>query len=92
MHERGLANEVDERIVERNKIPGRNFLMRLPVQVTRIGLGFLAIVTLAASAFPQQGTPSKTAETSKSVKAESVTINMPEGMTKDQADAILNEL
>jgi len=66
--------------------------MRLPVQVTRIGLGFLAIVTLAASAFPQQGTPSKTAETSKSVKAESVTINMPEGMTKDQADAILNEL
>src|ERR1035437_9066309 len=29
---------------------------------------------------------------SKSVKAESVTINMPEGMTKDQADAILNEL
>src|SRR5882762_3085136 len=29
---------------------------------------------------------------SKSVKAESVTINMPEGMTKDQADAILTEL
>lgn len=29
---------------------------------------------------------------SKTVKAESVTINMPEGMTRDQADAILNEL
>jgi protein-disulfide isomerase len=29
---------------------------------------------------------------SKSVKAEPVTINMPEGMTRDQADAILNEL
>ena len=29
---------------------------------------------------------------SESVKAESVTINMPEGMTRDQADAILNEL
>ena len=29
---------------------------------------------------------------SKTVKAESVTINMPEGLTKDQADAILTEL
>ena len=28
----------------------------------------------------------------KSVKADSVTINLPEGMTKDQADAILTEL
>ncbi len=34
----------------------------------------------------------KTNAASKSVKAESVTINMPEGMTRDQADAILNEL
>jgi protein-disulfide isomerase len=34
--------------------------------------------------------PAKAA--SKTVKAESVTINMPEGMTRDQADAILNEL
>ena len=39
-----------------------------------------------------QGTTAKPATTSKSVKAESVTINMPEGMTRDQADAILNEL
>lgn len=38
-------------------------------------------------------TPSqKSSAASKTVKAESVTINMPEGMTKDQADAILNEL
>jgi len=51
---------------------------------------------------PAKPTPSKTAgssgpakaKTAKSehVKAESVTINMPEGVTRDQADAILNEL
>jgi protein-disulfide isomerase len=52
----------------------------------------MAITALAATAFSQQAVPSKPAETPKSVKAESVTINMPEGMTKDQADAILNEL
>lgn len=46
----------------------------------------------------QDAVPAKAAKTekagasSKSVKAESVTINMPEGMTRDQADAILNEL
>jgi protein-disulfide isomerase len=58
-----------------------------------------------SAAPPQSGTPSKTAPpasavpasskpeaASKTMKAESVTINMPEGMTRDQADAILNEL
>jgi protein-disulfide isomerase len=40
----------------------------------------------AAPASPKPGAAAKT------VKAESVTINMPEGMTRDQADAILNEL
>jgi len=34
----------------------------------------------------------KTSAASKTVKADTVTINMPEGMSKDQADAILNEL
>jgi protein-disulfide isomerase len=34
----------------------------------------------------------KTSAPVKTVKAEAVTINMPEGMTHDQADAILNEL
>jgi protein-disulfide isomerase len=34
----------------------------------------------------------KTSAASKTVKAEAVTINMPEGMSRDQADAILNEL
>ncbi len=34
----------------------------------------------------------KNSTASKTVKAESVTINMPEGMTRDQADEILNEL
>ena len=52
---------------------------------------------------PAKAVPSKTAPSpkpakaeatvkSERVKAESVTINMPEGMTRDQADAILNEL
>jgi protein-disulfide isomerase len=43
----------------------------------------------ASSAAPASPKP---AAASKTVKAESVTINMPEGMTRDQADAILNEL
>ena len=34
----------------------------------------------------------KTSAAAKAVKAESVTIKLPEGMTHDQADAILNEL
>lgn len=34
----------------------------------------------------------RTSSSSKVVKADSITINMPEGMTRDQADAILNEL
>ena len=51
-----------------------------------------------AKAAPPVGSAATAAKTekagasSKSVKAESVTINMPEGMTRDQADAILNEL
>lgn len=77
---------------EHDGIPGKNPLLRLPVRLTCAGLGIVAITALAATAFSQQAAPSKPAETPKSVKAESVTINMPEGMTKDQADAILNEL
>ena len=51
-------------------------------------------VTPAKAAAPASAAAvgSKTNAASKSVKAESVTINMPEGMTKDQADAILTEL
>lgn len=56
------------------------------------GLGTAAIVVLSAAAFPQQAEQGKSANASKSVKAETVTINMPEGMTREQADAILNEL
>jgi protein-disulfide isomerase len=41
---------------------------------------------VAAQQNPDPGASSKT------VKAESVTINMPEGMTRDQADAMLTEL
>jgi protein-disulfide isomerase len=36
--------------------------------------------------------PEKPSVASKTVKAEAVTINMPEGMSREQADAILNEL
>jgi protein-disulfide isomerase len=70
----------------------RSQSMRFPLQVKQLGLGLVAGLLLAAAAFSQQAAKPKPAETSKSVKAESVTINMPEGMTKDQADAILNEL
>ncbi len=49
-----------------------------------------AIAVLATAAFCQQTEQEKTASTSKSVKADSVTINMPDGITRDQADAILN--
>jgi len=62
------------------------------MQIRWAGLGTVAIVVLAAAAFSQQAEQGKSASTSKSVKAESVTINMPEGMTREQADAILNEL
>jgi protein-disulfide isomerase len=64
-----------------------------------------SLVAAGQSAPPQNSSSSKTAPpasaapaspkpgaASKTVKAESVTINMPEGMTRDQADAILNEL
>ena len=54
--------------------------------------GLLALVALSPMAFSQQPAKTKPPETPGAVKAESVTINMPEGMTKDQADAILNEL
>ena len=50
-------------------------------------------VALAASLLSAQSNPpAKKGTGTKSVKADSVTINMPEGMTRDQADAILNEL
>ena len=51
-------------------------------------------VTPAKAAAPASAAAvgTKTNAASKTVKAESVTINMPEGMTRDQADAILNEL
>src|SRR5215469_16906875 len=40
----------------------------------------------------QSNSSAKNTSTSKPLKTESVTINMPEGMTKDQADEILKEL
>jgi protein-disulfide isomerase len=62
------------------------------MQIRRAGLATAAIVVLATAAFSQQAERGKPATTFRSSKAESVTINMPEGMTRDQADAILNEL
>jgi protein-disulfide isomerase len=46
----------------------------------------------AAKPKPAPAVKSPTEAPSKTVKADSVTINMPEGMTRDQADAILTEL
>ena len=66
--------------------------MHLRFPITFVGRGLLVITAFIATTFAQQTGKAKPAETSKAVKADSVTINMPEGMTKDQADAILNEL
>ena len=50
-------------------------------------------LVLVASVLSAQNPPAKSNSAAlQSVKADSVTINMPEGMTKEQADAILNEL
>jgi protein-disulfide isomerase len=46
----------------------------------------------ASAASAKKEKPENAGAPSKTVKAESVTINMPEGITRDQADAILNEL
>jgi protein-disulfide isomerase len=83
---------MDERRWTTEEIENRSESMRLSLPVMRTGLGFVAILVLSGAAFSQQAAKPKPAETSKAVKAESVTINMPEGMTKDQADAILSEL
>src|SRR5258708_5118320 len=55
-----------------------------------IGSVFVILTGLSISAFAQTAQPHS--EKSQPVKAESVTINMPEGMSKDQADEMLNEL
>ncbi len=52
----------------------------------------LSLVLTASVLSAQSNAPAKSGSASQSVKAQSVTINMPEGMTRDQADAILNEL
>src|ERR1700675_1505963 len=44
------------------------------------------------AALPASVATAKSSSASKTVKAESVTINMPEGMTRDQAASTLNEL
>src|SRR5215472_190748 len=61
------------------------------IRRTRLSIGFVFVLA-ASLAGAQSNPPAKNGSGTKSVKAESVTINMPEGMTKDQADAILNEL
>ena len=65
---------------------------RLRMQMRWAGMGAAAILVLGTAAFSQQADQGKSGNASKSVKADSVTINMPEGLTRDQADAILNEL
>jgi protein-disulfide isomerase len=60
--------------------------------IRRFALGFLLIAYIGAIASAQNSADEKASARAKSLKAQSVTINIPEGMTKDQADAILNEL
>jgi len=60
-----------------------------PITVTRT---VIVTILLAIPALAQTAAPAKRASGQDAVKAESVTINMPEGMNKDQADAILGEL
>jgi protein-disulfide isomerase len=62
------------------------------MRIRTTGMAAAAIAVLAAAAFSQTADKAKSAQASESVKAQSVTINMPEGMTREQADAILNEL
>ena len=52
----------------------------------------LLLLSVAVAASAQESSAPKPSKPLKSVKAGSVTINPPEGMTKEQADAILNEL
>ncbi len=54
-----------------------------------IGLGFVLVASFLDA---QSNAPARSKSGSESVKAESVTINMPESMTKDQADEMLKEL
>jgi protein-disulfide isomerase len=67
----------------------------------RVALILFLWTTVVASQTASEKKPAPTSSPSsaaqstaapKSVIADSVTINLPEGMTKDQADAILNEL
>ena len=66
--------------------------MRLPMKTKWTTLATVAMVISAIAASSQQPAQEKPANPSKQVKADSVTINMPDGITRDQADAILNEL
>lgn len=61
------------------------------IRRTLVSIGLVSV--MAASLAGAQSKPAaKNGTGTKSVKTDSVTINMPEGMTRDQADAILNEL
>jgi len=63
---------------------------------TQVTISILPVLILGALAVAQQinetKAPARANSELKIVQPSPVTINMPEGMTKDQADAILNEL
>src|SRR5215472_988374 len=66
-----------------------NLNTRMCSMKTLIQLPVVALIfAITAAAQNQQSSTAK----SQPVKAESVTINMPEGITRDQADEILKEL
>jgi hypothetical protein len=56
-----------------------------PIRIAAVIVAGLTITAAAQTAQPRS-------EKSQQVKADAVTINMPEGITKDQADDILKEL
>jgi protein-disulfide isomerase len=61
--------------------------MKILVQIPIVAVIFTGIVITAAAQSQQPSTAK-----SQPLKAESVTINIPEGITRDQADEILKEL
>lgn len=76
---------------KKNTVPG-HLHSRLPKLCLHIALVSAVMTALSSAVLAQEGKQKKAAEPAKSISSGPVTINLPEGMTKDQADAILNEL
>ena len=71
----------------RSQLAATQEIMKIifPIRIAAVIVAGLAITAAAQTTQPRS-------EKSQQVKADAVTINMPEGITKDQADDILKEL